>query len=76
MLGEVRTIKEIANREKLLERYVRRILELAFVGPDITIAVLDGLQPADVTLEPIARRSLPLCWNEQRELPGWPRSEG
>ncbi len=71
MWGEVRTIKEIANREKLPERDVRRILELAFMAPDITIAVLDGLQPADVTLEPITRRSPPLGWNEQRELHGF-----
>ena len=37
MWGEVRTIKEIANREKLPERDVRRILERAFVAPEITI---------------------------------------
>ncbi len=37
MSGELRTIKEIANREKLPERDVRRILGLAFIAPDITI---------------------------------------
>ena len=37
MSGELRTIKEIANREKLPERDVRGILELAFIAPDIII---------------------------------------
>ena len=37
MSGELRTIKEIANREKLPERDVRGILELDFVAPDIII---------------------------------------
>ncbi len=37
MSGELRTIKEIANREKLPERDVRGILERDFVAPDIII---------------------------------------
>ncbi len=37
MWGEVRTIEEIADREKLPERDVRGILERDFVAPDIII---------------------------------------
>ena len=68
-MGEVRTIKEIANREKLLERYVRRIPELAFLSPDITEAVLDGRQPEDMMLEElVAGGNLPLAWPDQGRL--------
>jgi hypothetical protein len=37
----VRTIKEIAVRENSDERYVARIIKLAFFAPDITVAILD-----------------------------------
>ena len=67
--GKFKTLRDIANREKLPERYVRRILELAFLSPDITEAVLDGRQPEDMMLEElVAGCSLPLAWPDQGRL--------
>ncbi len=67
--GKFKTLRDIANREKLPERYVRRILELAFLSPDITEAVLDGRQPEDMMLEELAAGcSLPLAWPDQGRL--------
>ena len=43
--GRAHTIKEIAVRENSDERYVARVLKLAFLAPDITAAILDGQQP-------------------------------
>ncbi|MCH9051397.1 MAG: recombinase family protein [Proteobacteria bacterium] len=67
--GKFKTLRDIANREKLPERYVRRILELAFLSPDITEAVLDGRQPEDMMLEElVAGCNLPLAWPDQGRL--------
>jgi hypothetical protein len=69
MSGKVRSLREIALREKLHERYVRRILELAFLAPDITEIILDGRQPADLMLQEIVPDgALPLDWANQRKL--------
>jgi site-specific DNA recombinase len=53
----VRTIKEIAVREKSDERYVARILKLAFMSPKITAAILDGQQPPDMTADRMIKLS-------------------
>ena len=67
--GKFKTLRDIANREKLPERYVRRIFELAFLSPDITEAVLDGRQPEDMMLEElVAGCGLPLAWPDQGRL--------
>jgi hypothetical protein len=69
MSGTARSLREIALREKLHERYVRRILELAFLAPDITEIILDGRQPADLMLQEIVPDgALPLDWASQRKL--------
>ncbi|MQA66769.1 MAG: hypothetical protein GEU76_12870 [Alphaproteobacteria bacterium] len=55
--------------EKLHERYVRRILEFAFLAPDITEITLDGRQPADLMLQEIVPDgALRLDWASQRRL--------
>jgi hypothetical protein len=69
MSGRARSLREIALREKLHERYVRRILELSFLAPDITEIILDGRQPADLMLQEIVPDgALPLDWASQRKL--------
>jgi site-specific DNA recombinase len=69
--GKAKSLREIAAREKLPERYLRRIMELAFLAPDLTASILDGHQPADLTLKHlICRIKLPLGWSEQRKLLG------
>ena len=62
-------MREIAVREKLPERYVRRILELAFLAPDITETILEGQQPEDLMLEDLVMGgNLPTDWLKQRRL--------
>jgi hypothetical protein len=48
--------------------YVRRLLELAFLAPDITEAILEGRQPRDMMLEEIMRNGLPISWVLQRRI--------
>ncbi len=69
--GQGRDLATIARKEGLTRSYVCRILRLAFLAPDITQAVLDGRQPAELTAERLVRCSdLPLCWREQRTVLG------
>jgi DNA invertase Pin-like site-specific DNA recombinase len=65
------TISKIANAEGVTGQYIRRLLELAFLAPDITEAILDGRQPADISAEWLVRHAdLPLGWREQRQALG------
>jgi len=67
------TINKIANAEGVTGRYIRRLLELAFLAPDITEVILDGLQSADISTEWLVRHvDLPLVWQEQRQVLGLP----
>ena len=62
-----RTFKEVSEREKVSEQYVRRILELSFLSPKIIRAILTGKQPADCTLKHLLSIHTP-NWREQEEI--------
>jgi site-specific DNA recombinase len=68
--GTVWGRRSLANQSRLDERYVSRILQCAFLAPDIVEAILDGRQPADFTLEKL-RDGVPLSWAEQRQQFGF-----
>lgn len=64
--------KEIATRDAIDERLVARTVRLAFLAPDITKAILSGLEPKGLTAEQLVRMpKLPASWNEQRSLLGF-----
>ena len=62
-----RTFKEVSEREKVSEQYVRRILALSFLSPKIIRAILIGKQPADCTLKHLLSIHTP-NWREQEEI--------
>lgn len=65
----MRTIKEIAVRENSDERYVARVLKLAFLAPDITANILEGRQSPDLTAATLIKMSdLPCSWDMQQRL--------
>jgi site-specific DNA recombinase len=68
--GQASSIAAIAQAERLTERYVARIILLAFLAPDITAAILEGAQPQDITLAKLCQR-LPLAWPEQHRTLGF-----
>jgi DNA invertase Pin-like site-specific DNA recombinase len=68
--GEVSGRRSIAEKLGLDERYVGRVLECAFLAPDIVEAILDGHQPPDLTFKKLTHR-LPLGWIEQRRQLGF-----
>ena len=63
--GAAPSTSAIANEEAVTERYVSRIMRLAFLTPDIVEAILDGYQPADLELERLLK-GIPVSWNAQR----------
>jgi site-specific DNA recombinase len=64
--GQVRSIGEIAKREHLTSRHVRRVMRLAFLAPRIVEAIATGRQPADLcTLAMTQRIELPPLWSAQ-----------
>ena len=62
--GRVSSLHEIAARENLVERYVRRLALLAFLSPRTIAAIADGSAPASLTASRLTD-ALPHSWAEQ-----------
>ena len=62
--GEVGTIKTLSQRTGLGRTYVKRILRLATLSPEMTEAILSGKHRADLTLQDL-RHSVPIDWQQQ-----------
>jgi hypothetical protein len=62
--GQVKSFTEIAAREGLGRRHVRRLVVLPFLAPKIFEAVAAWAAPADLTVS-ILTEALPHCWLEQ-----------
>jgi site-specific DNA recombinase len=63
--GEAVNQRSIAKETGLDERYVSRIIPLAFLAPDLTEAILEGSQAADLSLDTYLG-NIPDDWNMQR----------
>jgi hypothetical protein len=63
--GEVPHQRAIAAETGLHRRYVGRIMQMAFLAPDITEAILEGRQPPQMTIETLMA-DLPADWDGQR----------
>jgi site-specific DNA recombinase len=46
--------------------YDRRVICLAFLAPDLQRDILEGRQPAGLTLQRLVMGRIPSSWNEQR----------
>lgn len=54
---------ETAAREGLTDRYVARLLELAFLPSATVEAILDGRQPVEWTSETLSRAEQEVVWS-------------
>lgn len=63
--GDARSMKEIARRERVDDSYVRRMVNLTTLAPDIVAAILDETLPPEVTLFDLAAGT-PVLWEGQR----------
>jgi DNA invertase Pin-like site-specific DNA recombinase len=62
---------ETLDARSLTDPYLRRVLRLAFLAPDIQQAILDGAQPSGLKLKQIILRPIPFCWEDQRRAFGF-----
>ena len=67
--GRVNSMVEIASREGIDKSYVARVMDLAFLAPDITESIIAGYQPPDLSVEKLTKRiELPMSWEQQHKL--------
>ena len=70
--GRAAFTREIAAREGVNERFVRRLIPLAFLSPTIVQAIAEGRHPADLTGEALSRGiEIPLDWTKQNAALGF-----
>jgi len=69
--GAYRSAIEIAEASGFTERYVWKVLRLAFLAPDIVEAILNGRQPMGLSLRRMNDTKLSTNWREQREALGF-----
>ena len=72
--GEIRTIGQLTRESDLNERYVKRILQCAYLSPQIIEVLLAGKHRPNLTLKEILC-GVPLNWREQEtRIFGIPRT--
>ena len=71
-MRRVNDLSELAVREQLTRSYVQAHLPLAFLAPSIMGAILEGRQPADLSLKQLMYRTdLAVSWTTQRQQLGF-----
>jgi site-specific DNA recombinase len=66
--GRARSLRELAQRDGITRRYVRRLVDLAFLSPELVEVILHGRQPVELTATRLTELDLPLDWADQRSL--------
>lgn len=70
--GKAKSVQEIADAKGVTSSYVTRVVYRSFLAPDIVQAILEGTQPASLTLDKLKQNlPLPIDWDEQRKLFGF-----
>jgi hypothetical protein len=70
VLQEAQSLQELAKRDAISRRYVRRLVNLAFLSPQLVEAILQGRQPVALNATRLTEIDLPLDWTEQSRLNG------
>jgi hypothetical protein len=68
--GDVCSVDELATLEKTDRKQTRLTLRLAFLAPDIQRAMLDGHQPANLSLRSLLGVEISPIWTTQRDQLG------
>jgi len=68
--GEFVDTSEIAQRFRLSNAHVRRLLRFAYLAPDIVEAIIEGRQARSLTVK-LLLRGIPLDWADQRAAFGF-----
>ena len=67
--GTYTCLDDIARSEKIGASFVSRYYRLVLLAPDIVEAILDGRQPAELTVK-VLLKNFPITWNGQRDFLG------
>jgi hypothetical protein len=70
-VSPVTTIDQNRTAKGIDDSYLRRIANIAFLAPDIQAAIVEGRQPAGLTLEMLQGMTLPIAWADQRTALGF-----
>jgi len=66
--GRAPSLQALAKRDGITRRYIRRLVGLAFLSPELVEAILQGRQPVALNATRLTELDLPLDWTEQRRL--------
>jgi site-specific DNA recombinase len=66
------SVHDVAREERVTAAYIYTLLRLAWLAPDITAAIVNGRQPAQLNAMRLMRLTarLPVEWTQQRALLG------
>ena len=68
------SVKQVSIKTSLSDSYIMRIIPMAFLSPKIQQAIINGTQPIELTLEDITRAKLPMEWQAQESMLGFPKN--
>ena len=69
--GKIPSLSDLARREKVDARSMRRLIQLAFLSPRIVEAMVEGRQPPEMSVVALTRRiKLPPRWSAQEQVLG------
>ena len=66
--GRALSLQALAKRDAITRRYIRRLVGLALLSPELVEAILQGRQPVALTATRLTELDLPLDRTEQRRL--------
>ena len=67
--GVFATMNELADRLELDRAYIRRLMNLTLLAPDLVEAILRGDEPSGLSLTTLVE-TIPVGWEEQRRVFG------
>jgi site-specific DNA recombinase len=70
--GRYQDTAKIAQRFKLNDAHVRRLLRFGYLAPDVVEAIVEGRQPRALTVRQLLQ-GVPCAWAEQRKVFGFDR---
>lgn len=62
--GAYTSMDALANAEKISPSYISRTVRLAYLAPDIVVAIVEGRHPAHLTMKSLLE-PFPLEWGKQ-----------
>ena len=68
--GQAGSLAQLARRHKVSEGYLKKLMPLAFLAPDIVTFILAGKQPDSLSKEKLVGNPLPSIWQDQRHALG------